>query len=434
MAAVTSNTFSTDSVGNMNGFFKRVFAPKLENRCPISMKLQTDIGFDNSATPGEEYQQTVGLQEEQGVTYAASTEDDFVLNDPESGKYSPARIAGSMHVLRTRIGYKAAWAGAGGEKSFENTTKNRIKSMWKTTHKRVEVDLIFGGSETGLGTDTGNSTTAFVFDVTTWAPQLWAGATGMWVEIWDVAGVNPGDAPTTSLGVTQITAINHTTRTLTLSPAVTAGTAPRFITISKSTASTGKGQISGGNWVTMMGLRTIGRKVTGTLFGISSTLDTWQPNVISGVGVLGFPAWQDAIAVGVGKGLDGDTTGYIPPTSWADLMTDQAALRRYDSSQNRKVYQVGAKDVEFFSQNGKSTIKVHPYLFPSEAYILQLEDFSRIGTHDVTFKRPNMPGVDRDDNYFLELPNNYSFELRCSSDQALFTSAISTIITLTGIT
>ena len=52
------------------------------------------------------------------------------------------------------------------------------------------------------------------------------------------------------------------------------------------------------------------------------------------------------------------------------------------------------------------------------AYVLSMDEFARVGSTDVTFKRPGMEG-----NFFRELENSAGVELRCFSDMALFCSA-----------
>ena len=52
------------------------------------------------------------------------------------------------------------------------------------------------------------------------------------------------------------------------------------------------------------------------------------------------------------------------------------------------------------------------------AYIFDKEDLVRVGSSDITFKRPG-----RGDEFFRDLENNAGYELRTYSDQALFCSA-----------
>ena len=52
------------------------------------------------------------------------------------------------------------------------------------------------------------------------------------------------------------------------------------------------------------------------------------------------------------------------------------------------------------------------------AYIFDKEDLVRVGSSDITFKRPG-----RGDEFFRDLENNAGYELRVYCDQALFSQA-----------
>jgi hypothetical protein len=50
------------------------------------------------------------------------------------------------------------------------------------------------------------------------------------------------------------------------------------------------------------------------------------------------------------------------------------------------------------------------------AYLLSVEDWVRVGSSDMSFKRPGAEG-----NFFRDLENSAAYELRLFSDQAVFT-------------
>lgn len=62
------------------------------------------------------------------------------------------------------------------------------------------------------------------------------------------------------------------------------------------------------------------------------------------------------------------------------------------------------------------------------AYGLCLKDFMRIGSSEVTFKRP-----DRDGEFFRDLTDHHGFELRAYCDQALFSHSPGKNILITDI-
>jgi hypothetical protein len=118
------NKFSTADglVGTLNGLFKQVYADSLENLIPDGVKLMNMIKFNNKAKTGDKYNQPVILGMEHGVTFAASDEDAFTLNDAVQGAIKNAEVRGNALVLRSRIGYKAISASQGDKAAFEDAT------------------------------------------------------------------------------------------------------------------------------------------------------------------------------------------------------------------------------------------------------------------------------------------------------------------------
>ncbi len=154
----------------------------------------------------------------------------------------------------------------------------------------------------------------------------------------------------------------------------------------------------------------------------------WKGNThaVSPAGPLSFAHVQDAISKAVEKGLDSDVCVMVNPRTWSDLLTEQTALRQYDSSYKSNVAENGSQEISFYGQNGK--VEIIPSIFVKEgyAYVLCLDELLRVGSTDVTFKRP-----DQGDNFFRELENAAGYELRAYSDQALlcFSPGKNTLIT-----
>jgi hypothetical protein len=158
---------------------------------------------------------------------------------------------------------------------------------------------------------------------------------------------------------------------------------------------------------------------TGALFGIDASEYTlWKGTefTVSGpASVLSFAILQQAISKGVEKGLDSDVMALINPNHWDDLMTEQSALRQYDSSYSSDTKQAGSKKIKFHSQNGEVEVVPSIHVKEGYAYIIAKEDWVRIGSTDITFKRPGKEG-----EFFLDLSEHAGYELRCFSDQAIF--------------
>ena len=62
------------------------------------------------------------------------------------------------------------------------------------------------------------------------------------------------------------------------------------------------------------------------------------------------------------------------------------------------------------------------------AYLLSLDDWMRVGSTDMSFKRPG-----RSDEFFRDLDSAAGYELRLYTDQAVFCHAPGRSVIITGI-
>jgi hypothetical protein len=399
----STNTFA----GSLNAMFKVVYADNMKNLIPEGLKLLNKIEFSGKeASLGLLYSQPLVLGLEHGVTFADSQDDAFALNAAIAGQIKEAQVRGCQMVLRSAIGYASASRAANGNQAaFEDATKFVVENMMRSMSKKLEIELLYGQ----MGYATVASASGNVMTITTaqWAPGIWAGANNMPIEIRTSAGVLRGSA--------NVTTVDMDARTVTadLLPAGTTGTDVVWH----------KGAYN----KEFAGIHKILTN-TGTLFNIdASEYDLFKGNSVSaGSDVLSFAVIQNAIARAVEKGLDSDVEVLCNPRAWSDLLTEQAALRQYDYSYKSSVSENGSQEIQFHGQNGKVTITPSIYVKEGFAYVLPMDDYSRVGSRDVTFKRPG-----QGEDFFRELENNAGWELRAYTDQALFCSAPgrSTLIT-----
>lgn len=360
---------------------------------------------------GNLYHQPVILGLEHGVTYAGPTDDAFALDDAVNGVIRDATIQGSQMMLRSRLGIAAASRAASGEpKAFENATKFLVRNMLRSMARRVEVGMFYGGVGIGAVDGAPVGTTITILEAE-WAPGIWAGSESMKVDIYDAT-------LTTLRGSAQVTGIDMDTREVTLD-ALPGGTVDTDVVFFKGA----KGKEA-------VGIHAILTN-TGTLFGIdASSYNLWKGNEIDlGGAPLSFARVQDAIARAVEKGLDSDVTVFVNPRTWSDLLTEQSALRQYDSTYKVSVAEAGHQEITFYGQNGKVEIVPSIYCKEGFAYVLCMEELLRIGSTDITFRRP-----DQGDTFFRELENAAGYELRAYSDQALLCYAPGKNTLIKGIT
>jgi len=393
--ASTANTTQT-----LNGLFKEVYGDKIKNLIPDGVKLLNKIDFTSKdKQTGNLFHQPVVLGLEHGVTFAGSDDGAFNLNAPIAGQIKDAQVQGNQMVLRSVLSYSAASRAAGGSpRAFQDSTKFLVSNMVRSVARKLEVELLYG--QVGYGTVASTSVNTVTVTTADWAPGIWSGAENMVVEFRDTTGA-------TSRGEATITSVDLDARTITVD-ALPGGVVGTDVIWHKGAY---------GN--EFAGIHKIVTN-TGSLFNISaSSYGLWKGNTFgAGSAALTLAKVQKGIAKAVAKGLDSDITCMVNPSTWTNLISDEAALRSYDQSYNSKLMENGAKSIKFHSQNGM--IEVEPSIYVKEgfAYGLAMDELMRVGSTDVTFKRPGYS-----DEFFKDLESSAGYELRAYTDQALFCSA-----------
>jgi hypothetical protein len=401
---------TANTLDNLNGLYKKVYDGKLENLIPDGVKLLNAIKFvRKEKRPGADYNQSVILGMEHGVSFAEPDEGAFALNPPIAGVVKQASIRGYQMVLRSAMAFDTMFgADSAGERAFEEATKYIFQAMMDSMSKKLEIRLFHG--QNGLASL--SSTSGNVISITTgeWAPGIWGGAENMRLEIYSAADVLRGDC--------KVTSVDFDNKTITVD-ALPAGVVATDVIY--EFGSKGK---------EMAGLHKIITN-TGSLFGISaSQYSLWKGNSHAAAGALTFNKLAKGLAKPVAKGLQSDVTVYVNPAAWADLMTEQAGSRRFDVSYKAGgTAQNGSEALEFFSQNGKMTIVSSIFVKEGYAYAINHEQFLRVGSTDLTFKNPLS-----NEDFFHLLENNAGVGIRCYTNQALFCNKIGHQLVFTGIT
>jgi len=400
-----ANTFSTpnNTVGNLNGLFKEVYADKMKELIPDMVKLLNMIKFmSKDKQPGNLYHQPVVLGLEHGITFASSDDDAFALLPAIAGAIKDAQVKGSPAVLRSILGYSAASRAAqGGAQAFMDATKFVVGNMLRSMSKKIEIEMFYG--QTGYGVLSASAGTLLTISPEEWAPGIWAGGENMPIEVRSSAGVLRGSA--------SIQSVDMSAKTITTDTAIVGAVATDIIWH--------KGAY-GNEFVGIH--KIIDQTGLTTLFNIdvsASGYNLFKGNKYSAQsGALSFTKLNQAVARSVEKGLESKITAFVNPRGWANMLSDQAALRKYDGSYSKKKLENGTEALSFYSQNGEIEIIPSIYVKEGYAYLLSMEDFARVGSTDITFKRPGADG-----NFFRDLENASGYELRCYTDQAVFCAA-----------
>jgi len=400
----TANTWGNPqaTVGTLNGFFKESYADKLAELIPDGVKLMNKISFmAKDKQPGNLYHQPVILGMEHGVTFASSDEDAFNLNPPVAGQVKDAQVKGNPVVMRSLLGYAAASRAAlGGQKAFMDATKFLVANMLRSMAKKLEIEMFYG--QIGYGVVASVTGATITISTPEWAPGIWAGAEGMPIEIRSANGA-------TSRGNFVVTSVSLTARTVTLtSSAASAGVIATDVIWHQGAYGN---EFAGVSYILQL--------TSGTLFNINvGAFELFQGNIYDAQSAaLSFNKLNLAAARAVEKGLDTSLYCLVNPRAWANMLNDQAALRRYDSSYSKAEGDMGSKSIKFHSQNGELEIEPSIYVKEGYAFMLSTDDWFRVGSTDMTFKRPG-----QGEEFFRDLENAAAYELRLYSDQAIFCS------------
>jgi len=394
---------SANTLSTLNGLFKEAYADKLKELIPDGVKLLNKIKFlPKDKQPGNLYHQPVILGMEHGVTFASSDDDAFNLNAPVAGVIKDAQIKGNPVVLRSLLGYvSASRAAQGGQKAFMDATKFLVANMLRSMAKKLEIEMLYG--QVGYATVGSVSGADITITTSEWAPGIWAGGEQMPIEIRNAAG-------STSRGEFTVLSVNMDTRVVTLtSSAAAAGVVATDVIWHKGAY---------GN--EFPGIHQILTQSSGTLFNIDvSVYNLFRGNTYgAGSAALSFAKLIAAAARPVEKGLDSGLYCLVNPRAWANMLQDQAALRMYDQSYSSSKLDNGATSLKFYSQNGELEIVPSIYVKEGYAYLLAAEEWARVGSTDMTFKRPG-----QGEEFFRDVDNAAAYELRLYSDQALFCAA-----------
>jgi hypothetical protein len=326
-----------------------------------------------------------------------------------------AQVRGNPMVMRSILGYAAASrAMKGGQQAFMEATKYLVSNMLRSASKKLEIQMLYGQvGYAAVGTSVASGTpTVISIAAAEWAPGIWAGAEGMPIDIYDVTG-------STLRGSFIVASVDMDNQAITVtSSAYAAGVVATDVIYHKGAF---------GN--EFAGIHKILSTTSGTMFNINvGQFNLFKGNSYPVAGALSFTKLTKASARPVEKGLDSKLTIYVNPRGWADLLNDQAALRMYDQSYSATKLENGAKSIAFHSQNGELQIVPSIYVKQGYAYGLALEEWIRVGSSDITFKRPG-----QGEDFFRDLENSAGYEMRLYTDQAVFCMAPGKNVLLTGI-
>lgn len=423
------------AIANLTGLFYEKYADKIETLYQSAAILKDDVSFVKASQQnGGNFNQPVVMSPEQGFTYAApnAAGGPLAMNSAISMVMQNAQVLPYQMSARWVLDYESANRSVAGG-AFEPAAMLQMQNVLEQADNRVELSLLYGQEGLGVADSSVNvsaTSTDLTYSVGSWADATFGVSLNAQVQFFDTvtgALISSGaDSIFTITRVTTLTRVVRVTGTATgitaLDIAAAAGSVDTFFNGARTSAAV---------FNEMPGLSKIITN-TGSLFNIDAAVyDLWKGNTYSaGSAALTFAKLQSAIALPVGKGLIEDVTVYVNPKTWGNLLTEQSALRKYDSSYSETTTKNGSKALVFFSQNGKMTIKSHPFVKQGDAFAIPLARFRRVGSTDISFVTPTSNGSKQ---MWTDLPDVMGYQAKLYSGQTLFTSSPAKTVKITAI-
>lgn len=410
---------SANTPDQLVGDFKNLYKDSgLVDAIPQWMIVQDRFKFQEAEATGKFYVFGVTLQRENGFTYAPSSGTGsgvVTLNASVAGYVGSAEVEGYAIYLRSRLSYDAAAkASRAGKKAFAQAYGAVLKNMKESHQYRLELSLLYGRDGLGIVDVNAGSGVLELTDAT-WATGIW--------------GSGLKDAIITAWTATTVTATQHDGDLVISSVSIS----DKSVTVTGTSSSVVEGDIlyfksarTATAWNECPGLFRI-LSNTGTLFNIdAATQQLWKANSYSVGGNLSLTAIMQAAAIGVSFGLE-KALLLCAPTKFAQLASDEAALRRYvQDTPNAKR---GVKGITFLMGSVNVEILPHPMVREGHAMMLAEDSINRVGATDITF---GMPGSGSEME--VHVTDATAIEFRSMSDQAIFSEMPAQNVLLTGIT
>lgn len=421
MAQPSSNVGTNGTGSTLNGLFKQVYSKEgVQVAIPAFSILQAKLPFSKAQLLGDKYHMPVVLSDEHGFTYGGNSAANYALNAGIAMQLQDAQIASSELTLQSGISYGAvSRAQSKGEQAMESAVRLLIERMKASASKRVEIELLYGASISGLGvvSATAGSGTARVYNIlpSTWATGIWAGMENAQLDCWRATGTT-GVLVNTNAPVV-ITAVSVANKTITVS-----GNAADLTALDAQIGSTVGTSATfyfyGAYGNEMSGLDVI-LSNTGSLFNISAaTYNLWQANIFDcSTAQMTMGKVLAGLALACGRGLMDDVSLLVAPDSFANVVADLSAQRRFDGSFSKKKAEAGFETVEFYGQNGLIELIPHAMVKSGDAFALPLDLVQRVGSTDVNF-RGEMVGGEME--YLFQNTSTNGWTCRAYTDQAIF--------------
>lgn len=404
MSQSSANTGST-----LNGLFRQVYAKEVRDLIPDFAIVQKRLPFSKAVLLGDKYHLPVVVSDEHGFTYGGNSAANYTLNSAISMQMQDAQIPGSELTLQSGISYGAvSRAQSKGETAVEQAVRLLMTRMKASASKRVEIELLYGASATGIGAisaHSGSSTTrAYTISQATWASGIWCGMENASLDVYSGVTQENTNAAVVVVSVDPINRIINVSGNSSDLTAIDGASNCYFM-------------FYGAYGNEMTGIDAI-LVNTGSLFNINAgTYSLWQAQTYDCLSAeFSMGKILSGLALAVGRGLLEPVALLLNPDSWANIMSDLSAQRKYDGSYSKKKAENGFETVMFYGQNGAIELLPHPMVKSGEAFALPLDVVQRVGSSDVAFRGEGPTGQE---DYLFQNTTTNGWTCRAYTDQAI---------------
>lgn len=417
-------TATTVENATANNQFKNRYVGKVEQIVPADSEFQRRVSFNGAERMGDYFVKAVQLRRPQGITFAngAAANDAFALNGPLAGTTQMAQVRAASLVMQSKIGYTTVARSMTSEQAFGNVFDIAVEGM--QTQMRTFIELMCFHGQSDLGTvetaTTSSSKRLVTISKATWAAGIWPQLEGAYVDVYTDSTLATKVNTNAAL---QVLSVNVAARQFLLDGTDYASVSANHVIVPYATGTAGANWAAGVNNVIT---------TSGSIFGIdNSTYGNFKGNSYSNVnGVLTLGKINSAASLAWNRGTAAKLTCFVSSWTWADMNVDAAALRRFSES-TKSGLDIGTTSITYYGPNGQIEIVPHRFVKAGDAYLLDLTKWERVGSMDVSFTLPGVPGFDQ--NFLKQLDNYSGFEIRNFSDQAPFCWDLSGQTKISGI-
>jgi hypothetical protein len=424
--------------------FKNRYQNGIKNPIPSSSKVQQMLDFKKADKIGDKFMWSVSLALPHGHTWngGANYGGGIALNDAQAGKILMAEARGCEYYNRSEIPHGVLTKGeTNGQVVMAPIMDVYMSRLVEATSHGLEVMSLYGGLSMGtigvVGANGGTAVFVATISEATWAAGLFKCSEGMPIDIYEAGtGDAPGAAKRTATGAAKITAINTNARQITITLAAVgdyANIVPTDVIVpfnSKDNWANGIDQIvttsaSGAN-VDVLGINcsqnSLWRASTFAAAGAMSLTKFLQATVQLSINASDTPSFEEG-------SRDEPYVFLCSPYTQIDLITEQAALRRYTEESEIKKLRAGGAGLILDTPVGPVKVVSSSYVKAGQAFFLRPSDWHYVGSSMPTFGSPASLGGE----VIAADPNRNTYRVMRYFDLAPMADVLNGTLKVTGI-